>query len=319
MDAQNEALARLFMPHLMSSMDGVKKNNGRFVHYTSAQTAMSIISRRCVWLRNTMFMNDFSEIDYGVERVIGYFKSESAQPFWTLVEEVTGRPSVEIKELFDGWLFDLRTQTYVMCLSEHDKEEDEHGRLSMWRGYGTDTRVALVINPTAMLSETDVLGAYSYPIIYRDSDALNDLFNSITSDLVKNKVLLAETDQQILFNYVFMLLHSLPVSLKHPGFKEEREWRVVHQPNFSPSQRLRAKIEAVGGFPQKIFELPLEDVPEEGLVGVSPDKLVDRIIIGPTEHGLAMFHAFVELLREAGVSDPEKKVFCSGIPFRAGR
>lgn len=41
----------------------------KFAHYTSAQVATDIIKApgedRCLWLRNAMLMNDFSEIEYG--------------------------------------------------------------------------------------------------------------------------------------------------------------------------------------------------------------------------------------------------------------
>ena len=316
MDAEDEKLARLFLPHVWQAVDKVRDQKGRFVHYTSAQNAMSIIAGRCVWLRNTMFMNDYSEISYGIDRVIEFFRSKDAESFWNLIREITRKDTDEIKALFDGWAFDLRTQTYVMCVSEHDADEDVHGRLSMWRGYGTSAGVALVIKPDAMMSESDALQAYSYPVVYRDGTDLTEMFRSMMDGIASDANSLKSADPQNIFNYVFLMLYSLPICLKHPGFKEEREWRIVYQPTFNKSTVLIERIQSISGFPQKIYELPLRNIPDHGLLTLDPEQLIDRVIIGPTEHGLAMYHAFVDLLRAAGVSKPEEKVFRSDIPFR---
>jgi hypothetical protein len=46
-------------------------------------------------------------------------------------------------------------------------------------------------------------------------------------------------------------------------------------------------------------------------------SILERIVIGPTEYPLAVWEAFVELLRKAGVSNPEEKVIWSNVPLRA--
>jgi len=41
---------------------------------------------------------------------------------------------------------DIRLDTYVTSVSEHENDEDQNGRLSMWRAFGeTSARVAIVI------------------------------------------------------------------------------------------------------------------------------------------------------------------------------
>lgn len=47
----------------------------KLVHYTSAQTAMAILTAkreedRCLWLRNATEMNDFSEVSFGQQMLI---------------------------------------------------------------------------------------------------------------------------------------------------------------------------------------------------------------------------------------------------------
>lgn len=103
---------------------------------------------------------------------------------------------------------------------------------------------------------------------------------------------------------------------KHPGFHEEREWRVIYSPRFERSERLVADIQIIHGAPQRIFKIPLKDFPEEGFVGAEIPSFVERVIIGPTQYPVAIRDAIVGLLDEAGVENAEGKVWTSDIPLR---
>ena len=72
----------------------------------------------------------------------------------------------------------------------------------------------------------------------------------------------------------------------------------------------------ISGVPQPVYKIPLNDLPDEGLVGLRIPELVDRVIIGPTDYPLAMFDAFTDALHEAGVEKPHERVFVSNIPLR---
>jgi len=79
---------------------------------------------------------------------------------------------------------------------------------------------------------------------------------------------------------------------------------------------LTKDIRVVNGVPQPIFKIPLKDIPDEDFVGAEIPALLDRIIIGPTQYPLPMLEAFTLLLTDAGVTDPDKRVFVSDIPIR---
>ena len=103
---------------------------------------------------------------------------------------------------------------------------------------------------------------------------------------------------------------------KHPGFLEELEWWVIHFPWWEKSTDLIKEIEVVQGVPQPVYKIPLVNIPEKGLFGLTVPDLIDGIIIGPTRDPLAMREAFVGLLDETGVEQPDRKVFVSNIPLR---
>jgi hypothetical protein len=104
---------------------------------------------------------------------------------------------------------------------------------------------------------------------------------------------------------------------KHPGFIEEREWRVIHAPQFEKSTRLTVAIESIGGTPQRVFKIPLQNVPEDDLSGIEIPELIDRIVVGPTKFPNEIQDAFIHLLSAAGVQNAAAKVVISNLPLRA--
>lgn len=313
-------LAGLFLPHSTETRLNTLNSRTRFVHYTSASAAASIIENRSIWLRSTTSMNDFREIHFGIDQLIGCLgrkrETDTARSFWGLLEQLGDGLPQQVIEVYDGLLDDLRLNTYLFSLSEHNASEDEIGRLSMWRAYGCETGVALVINGRSLYSYSDALSTYSYPVFYGDADATEAHFAALVSNLIQQKEYLAQIPSGHITDLVFEMLTSYSICLKHPGFREEREWRVVHQPKQRPSSRVTPRKAEIRGVPQIVYELPLADIPEASLFGLEPDELIDRIIIGPTKYPLVMFDYFCAALDNVGVKEPAKRVFISHIPLR---
>ena len=106
------------------------------------------------------------------------------------------------------------------------------------------------------------------------------------------------------------------VSLKHEGFSEEREWRLVYFPDLDPSPLILQSTETIDGTPQIICKIPLHDDPTHDVVGIEIPTLVDRVIIGPTTYPIVVHGAFVAALNAANVTDAVSRVVMSGIPLR---
>lgn len=311
-------LDRVFTPQYERRYADVLSKRTRLVHYTSAEAAMLILSNKCIWLRNTLFMNDASEVEYALQLLGNHFgvHNPASAQFWAAIDRVTGGRAEAVRNQFDGWTFDMSTATYICCVSEHRDEEDRVGRLSMWRAYGRPNGVAMVINPAYLALQNDALGAFSYPVEYCDEQRSKVLFDEVVSNVLTKESELAKFNPDVVYNYVFHCFQTFALGIKHPGFSEEKEWRVIYRPNYQASDLLKPKTVSIAGAPQKVFELPLVNAPDRGVERISPADLIDQIIIGPSTHAFAMWRGFVEMLQEAGVPEPEKKVHCSNIPVR---
>lgn len=284
------------------------RENKRFVHYTSAVAAKNIIQTETVWMRNARLMNDFSEIEYGKQRLDAALKSPSGQKLKQILSQHSPE-LVSLLEDFDKAIPSICAETFILSLSEHDGKEDQTGRLSMWRAYGDRDGVAIILNsapfvggaadisPVGYLSEQAFIGEFS-----RVVDQLPSILSLTSSHIVGPQLLTA-------------LMFALTCT-KHPGFEEEKEWRLVHRHDPSISTIMIKGNESPRGFAEDVYKIPLANRPDLSVSGIEIRELIDRIIIGPSDRAADLRMQFIDLLSKRGLANPERRVIASNIPYR---
>lgn len=317
MDQQlQERVARMFMPYASAQLDRVRDRGTRFVQYTTAEAALSILSQKEVWMRNASCMNDHSEGHHGLRKVLEAYRSPTGERFQAALNDVHEGLTVELANNFDALTPSMLSHTYLACFSEHADDEDDHGRLSMWRAYGGSNGVAIVMNNHPFITPSNALNAWTSPVAYiRESEFVEQL-ETVTVELRNNRDLLRQFQRENLVEGVRRMLAFAAVSMKHIGFQEEREWRVIYLPHLASSARLIEDHVAIRGVPQPIFKIPMKNFPEEGFTGAEPAELINRIIIGPTQFPIAIRSSLLARLYELKVPDADAKVVVSGIPLR---
>lgn len=317
-------LRDIFFPHEAKRRDDLFRHNRRLIHYTSAAAAISIIRNGAVWMRNVRCMNDFMEVEHGFQLMQRSFappvdteSEKGLRAVTSALDTIFPDLSQECVNLFDGWLFQLRNKTYVTCLSEHDQSESDYGRLSMWRAYtANQVGVGLVINPLPLYGLSDTFGAFSSPVHYFGDAEIRDAFLEISSNITANKEFLQSKGREEIRGLFFMLLRATTMCTKHPGFIEEKEWRIMHTEGLDEPGALQLDVECINGIPQPVYKIPLADHPESGMTGIAIPDLLEHVIIGPTQFPIPVWDAFVIELKKAGVKDADKKVSYSNIPLR---
>jgi hypothetical protein len=295
-----------------------QETEARFVHYTTAESALNMISTKQLWMRNTNCMSDYSEVQHGQEIFQRYFGNSARQEaFIGAVEEFlpgTAGPAIEfLKRQFD----DIRLNTYISSVSEHDEKEDMYGRLSMWRAFGgVAGRVAVVFKVPWDFAAPLALNLYLTPVSYLPETATHRMLDEAVAKIRDNKEFLRTVDPLMLRTFVYTIFVAGVLSLKHEGFREEREWRFVYWPRLAPSTLMRGSVEVIGGIPQHVYKIPLDSGASPMLHDLDLRVSLDRLIIGPSAFPRPMHDAFVDTLTKAGVAEAEKKVFISNIPIR---
>jgi hypothetical protein len=244
------------------------------------------------------------------------FHGDSGKKLQAFLDETFPGLKTELIKLFDGWFPHWENDTYLCCISEHRDDEDDFGRLSMWRAYGGTSGVAVVLNSGVFVRGSDALSAYTSPVAYLSVRQFGDEFAKVVQSIEAEKEFLKALGPEAMKTHLFQLFRFAVLCTKHPAFYEEQEWRVIFQPKYAPSTRLKKAVVSIRGIPQTIYKIPLVDVPDEGFYGAEIPDLVNRIIIGPTEYPVAVKDAFVALLEGAGASDAASRVFYSAIPLR---
>ncbi|MFN3930526.1 MAG: DUF2971 domain-containing protein [Brevundimonas sp.] len=261
-------------------------------------------------------MNDYMEVEYGFECLNAAYKGEAAAKMKAALDEEFPGTCEELESKFNLWLPSFRSETYVTCISEHDDNEDGIGRLSMWRAYGSTAGVAIVLNSTAFATASDAIRAYTSPVAYLSSAQFYREFGLVSEGIANSRELWRDLGQENVIDAVFQMMRFSTVCTKHPGFHEEREWRIIHTPALEATDRLPSNVEVVRGIPQCVHKIPLRNYPDEGFVGAEVPELIERIIIGPAVDAWSMRDAFVRLLEDAGTTDAGSRVVVSDIPLR---
>lgn len=295
----------------------------KLVHYTSAQTAMAILTARkeedrCLWLRNATEMNDFSEVSFGQQMLIRSLKNrELNESFLQSIKDIHPDIVDNAFKLMGDEFETIRLNTYLLSLALHSGLELEIGQLSMWRAYGGDANVCLVFNTDAFVNDQDAYSVNIAPVDYRGVIGVSEEIARIRDALIEHRDALKKiSPDTVAFNLKYALDIML-LSTKHPGFREENEWRIIYRPPPKPLvPDVPSKVVCVNGVVQTVFYLPMVDVPEKGITKANLNDLLSHIIIGPTPNADVVYNAFVRLLTEANVSDPGWRVRISGIPLR---
>lgn len=312
---EENQLRRVFFPHADEMQKAVQRDKLRFVYYTNAETAYRLIANKEIWMRSTSTMNDYSEVEHGFECLNAAYKSDAGKAFTGAIDNHFPGLSKEAEDHFNKWLPIIRNQTYIACLSEHPEDEDQNGRLSMWRAYGGRAGVAIVINAAALFVQADGVGVYSSPVAYRTQSQVEDALGVVTQRVLENSGYIEELGREATRHVLFNMFRFSVLCTKHPGFLEEREWRVIASPIMNASPLLTESVEVIGGIPQKVQKLRFDNYPALG-VNLDIPTLVNRVVIGPCENPLPVLFAIREALGKSGVKNPEETVYVSELPLR---
>jgi hypothetical protein len=321
-------LEGIFMPQARKRRDafygrqasGTVTVPARFVHYTSAEAALHIINSKRVWMRNATCMSDYREVQHGFSILKRFFADESnTAAFTAALDTCVPGAARDAIALFDRWWNDIQFHTYIASISEHDPKEDVHGRLSMWRAFGSNaTRVAIVFNLPWDSGGAAALNVLFSPVAYLTESEAHAMIYEVVANIKAHSEFLRSIEPQTVTNFVFNMLVIGVTCLKHEGFREEREWRAIYSPHRLPSTLMEAGTEVIAGVPQLLYKAPLDATVSSALAGLEFSRIFDRLIIGPSQHPWPMVEAFTEALQKAGVpQDPAKqRLFISGIPIR---
>jgi hypothetical protein len=175
--------------------------------------------------------------------------------------------------------------------------------------------VALIFKTEFLDMDSEPLATWSSPVVYGEEAYLAE-FEKLVVSLEHSSDALRAVDPDTLESLVFNALQFSILSAKHIGFREEREWRVIHGPRELASAWVMPSFESVRGKPEVVYHLPLQNSPGMNLPMLDLTRLIDRVIIGPCTNPYQVASTFEDILRHVGFAEPSKHIRVSHIPLR---
>src|SRR6266851_4669429 len=191
-------------------------------HYTSAAGLYGILSSRSLWTTMISYLSDRKEFSYAVEIAHKVLVDRAQHANAPLLRDFYNRFSESFR-----WL--QKPDVCVFCLTE------DPDLLSQWRGYTPpDGGYSIGFDSSALrrilIREHSRLVPCTYDTIEQGAllaEALDSAVSGVLAQLATPSR--AELDQLVesaLGAFVRDFVEIAP-SIKHPSFKEEREWRLV--------------------------------------------------------------------------------------------
>ena len=315
-------------------------------HYTSVAALKEILHSNELWATSIKHLNDSSEMEMiwpMVEKeTIEFLDSElrslvrgkpalqsrlSDKGGSNRVAAIDGQMLTSLMRPYfvggDGGTTD-RQPPFVVSFTTHygdnpnDAYSRDNGMLSQWRAYGGCEGVAIVFDTEKLegllkqeCREFEYFQFNFLDAIYYEGEALSELFPDLVEGLrvFSRSFITEDRDQalEILDGKLVSELASAAVRLKHRGFREEKECRIVA--GVVP-ESLQDDLVAMDGKVTKKFK---DICYREGRCGSIPyirlfdqldsDLPIKRIIVGPSRSQKAVEKRVLQLVkdREVGV------------------
>ena len=313
---RQKRLERLFLPQLPAQIGDLSRFPA-FAYYTSAEVAFSIMNSRELWMRQTRVMNDRSEATHGFEGLKLGLQTDDGK---RLIDWASSRYPSAVRSLFGrGSTTEIAlNDAFLLCLSEHAgvvAEEAHMGRLSMWRAYGGRAGVALLFDRDLLMSESArPQTIFSVKVRYETVAELAERVNCWARSILEEIEVFEGYDDEIgAWIWFDRAFKSFVLGTKHPGFREEREWRLVHLSG-PTGERYALEYETVNGLPQPVIKLKLGDQRLSDSDPPSFDQVFKGAIIGPCDAPDAVAAALRSVSTKRQV--PEVPIVISDIPLR---
>ena len=331
-------------------------------HYTSEAGLTGIIENDNIRATHIRFLNDWMEFreaftESYVRTLLDAFRaglpSDLPLDARRVIDGMISRRAPEILEIAAG--SESANETFVCSFTSALPQEsaDPGDRLSQWRGYSAGTQgFSLGFDRELLRERVEIRNpkakATLAQCVYDDAEKtsffeeIGRLAGGRFEELRRNNQPVPSsfvtlqpnaTDEYKKTNYYFLdslsrataRLFTTAARIKNPGFREEREWRVIFQATkdaLAPIENARGRIDVVKFREGQFGRTPYIEIPL-GLADADKSPL-RRIVVGPgaNKEDKKRYVEFLLLNRGIEAFDAAKgkgvRITASAIPYRTG-
>jgi hypothetical protein len=308
---------------------GLQTPPRQIYHYTDAAGLLGILQTKSIWATDAHCLNDAQELRYGTQLAIAYARSVLKATDSSVVREYLKRSirswshRWSLRKASGEWSGRAMGSMYLASFCE------DGDLLSQWRGYAGVTGYSIGLatewwDLTAMPQPLRIPALRLRRVLYSEEDqhkAFGPLLQAACRSLEDaahrfGDAAALSTFEPRLQEYVGWALYGMAPCFKHPGFEEEREWRLVcvvgaDDPDHgSLNLPLRFRHAAIGIVPYVIVPMAVADGPYQSRLPIT------EVYHGPSDHADVAEAVLLRLLKEHGYAVPHTKVKAARAPLR---
>jgi hypothetical protein len=245
-------------------------------HYTTISGLIGIVTHRELWASDCQFLNDGTELSYASD----IFFAEVAK---------LNLPPIDGGGYFLAGPSLKHFRMFITCFCE------DSDLLSQWRGYGADQGYALGF-------DAKQLQALNFGELVQVQYGITNPAEYFAEELDWASRPASHPGMAEWFRSEW--LQQRLARVKHPGFTEEHEWRILKQIS---THDLKESNMSVSFRPSSMGPIAYIVIP-------FPTQCLREIMIGPGSHSETRKNAIVDMLNYHGLE--QVNVSISKIPFR---
>ena len=315
---ENKELLNIFNADYNERVSYLKQNDLKLAHYTSAAVALKIIDNKEIWLNNVTNMNDYREVELGKNLLARTFnKTDEGNRLKDILNQISEKLSEELIIRYNS-IFNGLDRTYAFCLTEHKKDYDKYGKLSMWRAYAPKNGIALILNIAPFIKECSKTTAFTIPMFYYEYEEFQNKFKNFVDKAQNNLDIFNNITKEEVLDFFYRKFLVSVLSLKHKGFEEEKEWRILYNDAiYTKDNIIKEEVKEIHGVPRIIKILNFESLNDKNSdYSTKLNDILYKIIIGPSDNPKHLQEIFIKKLADNCVTNAESKVIISEIPVR---
>lgn len=275
---------------------------GVLYHYTTFTGLLGIVQGRVLWASDIRYMNDSAELRHTADLIQAEVR-----------ERIDGgHPNPHLLTQFVDWVSHRITNGHLLFGASF---RSQGNLLSQWRGYSVPGKgVSLGFSPDYILRCAQKQQFRVGRCIYEPARQrllirqVVDAVETLAGRLVLGETSAAERSGHYRQTFAVMETDLLRIAaiLKHPSFREEKEWRIVSPviANTAEAPILFREGHAML-VPYIAFDLSQEDQP----------LALDHLYLGPTANINISMNSLKMFLEQNGIY-PKRGIDYCQIPFR---
>lgn len=226
-------LANVFLSYYVKEFDRIRRENVNLAHYTNILSGYSILKKKEIWLRNITKMSDNMEVKWGLE-LFKIFLYDNNNLLYNRLTDALAKAHKDAKywklvidDMIDNFYEKYAQNTYILSLTEYSNKNID---INLFKNFCKDEGIIFVFNSNCNNKFTEMLNLTR--VVYFDGSTFKRHFNDFIEFIETNKESIESCNLKDVEELLKQAIFYAILSIKHPSFKDENEWRIVYCSEF---------------------------------------------------------------------------------------